>query len=49
MGRLQSMTMDEMIGRLAQLIGDNQPCVVLTGAGISTVNHEPESWVARMG
>ena len=26
---------------LAELIRENQPCVALTGAGVSTVNHVP--------
>jgi hypothetical protein len=30
-----TVTVDGAIGRLAQLIQENQPCVVLTGAGCS--------------
>lgn len=36
------MTADGAIGRLAQLIQENQPCVVLTGAGVSTESGVPD-------
>jgi NAD-dependent deacetylase len=35
-------TTDGTIGRLAELIRDNQPCVALTGAGVSTESGIPD-------
>jgi NAD-dependent SIR2 family protein deacetylase len=32
------MTPEETIRSLARLIRDNQPCIALTGAGVSTEN-----------
>jgi NAD-dependent deacetylase len=36
------MTSDPGIGNLARLISENQPCVVLTGAGVSTESGIPD-------
>jgi NAD-dependent deacetylase len=36
------MTTDEAVARLARLIGENQPCVALTGAGVSTESGIPD-------
>ena len=43
------MTDEAEAAKLVRLIVEHQPCVALTGAGVSTVNHEPESRVAKMG
>jgi NAD-dependent deacetylase len=36
------VTKDEGVARLAELIRENQPCVVLTGAGVSTESGVPD-------
>ena len=40
---------EAVITRLAELIREHQPCVVLTGAGVSTETHGAESREARLG